>query len=172
MTKEEFYKKLDELFLVSNYRIPIPYRRRWGQRSPGNGRYADRGIVRWFSEDVIHASLYNPLINGVFTSKKLIEKIMSEDNYMTVGKLIETLKEFDPSLRVYSSVDEEGNYFNRMYFDPEIRYVPNDEESENGSEICSREEDVIESIMENEDLLEEEEAREFLEADYIKVVLV
>ena len=47
---------------------PYPYTKktRWNNRSPGNGRYPGRGIVRRFNGTNIHLFLRIPLINGAF----------------------------------------------------------------------------------------------------------
>ncbi len=62
MRKEEFYKECDQLFKQSH---PPPttskYRRRWGPRSPGSGRFEGYGIVRWFSPTTVHIAIRVPV---------------------------------------------------------------------------------------------------------------
>ena len=58
MNKEEFYAAVAVIFAVENtYETPKPYRRRWGQRLPGNGRYKGVGVIRWYSPTLIHCML-------------------------------------------------------------------------------------------------------------------
>lgn len=60
MNREEFYTAVAVLLEVENtYSPPKPYRRRWGQRSPGNGRYKGIGVVRWYGPNLIHCMLSN-----------------------------------------------------------------------------------------------------------------
>jgi hypothetical protein len=57
-TKESFYGSVADVLGVSeNYVEAMPYRRRWGQRTPGNGRFEGFGLVRWFGNNLIHVSL-------------------------------------------------------------------------------------------------------------------
>ena len=60
MNKEEFYAAVAVILEVENTYMPsMPYRRRWGQRSPGNGRYEGIGVVRWYGDNMIHCMLVN-----------------------------------------------------------------------------------------------------------------
>lgn len=69
MDKEQFYATVGALLGVHHDWTPErQYMRRWGPRTPGNGRYAGHGIVRAYSEDKIHVNLYNPEISGTFKS--------------------------------------------------------------------------------------------------------
>jgi hypothetical protein len=54
MDKREFYGAVaSKLGIEDPYVEMLPYRRRWGQRKPGNGRFPGFGLVRWFSESYI-----------------------------------------------------------------------------------------------------------------------
>jgi hypothetical protein len=58
MEKEEFYRCVYQILeLDDKYIESKPYRRRWGQREPGNGRFEGYGLIRWFSCDMIHISI-------------------------------------------------------------------------------------------------------------------
>jgi len=44
---------------------------RWYPRDPGNGRFPGFGVIRVYSENVIHVQLYHPVsISRVFASKE------------------------------------------------------------------------------------------------------
>ena len=116
LTREEFYKKLDELFSQSTYKPPKKYVRRWGQRNPGNGRYADRGIVRWFSESCVHVYLTNPNIRKTFGSASdaltEIQKKMTTYHLITFSR--DWADEFQADgFRVVTGDELED--FNRMF---------------------------------------------------------
>lgn len=67
MNREEFYAAVAVILEVENeYKTPMPYRRRWGQRNPGNGRYKGIGVVRWYNANLIHCML--PSSSKVFNS--------------------------------------------------------------------------------------------------------
>ena len=69
MNKEEFYTAVSSMLGVDDsYQEPKQYRRRWGQRTAGNGRFEGHGIVRWFGENLIHVALTAPELHGTFTS--------------------------------------------------------------------------------------------------------
>jgi len=69
MQREEFYAAVAVILNVeNNYKTPMPYRRRWGQRLPGNGRYPGIGIIRFYSENMIHIML--PSKTSTFRSSK------------------------------------------------------------------------------------------------------
>jgi len=54
MDKREFYAAVAaKLGVEDTYVELLPYRRRWGQRKLGNGRYEGYGLVRWYSENFI-----------------------------------------------------------------------------------------------------------------------
>jgi len=84
---------------------------------------------------------------------------------MKVRELIEKLHELDPELSVWTSRDEEGNGYNRVHFDPEVRYVHEDE-------IDDYEVDSLRTL---EDLHEEIEDGSIEEEDidsYVRVALI
>ena len=67
---EGFYQKCAELLGAEHTYKKFPYgkRTRWNNRSAGNGRFVGHGIIRVFSENLIHVHLNNPKICGTFNS--------------------------------------------------------------------------------------------------------
>ena len=41
---------------------------RWNNRAAGNGCFPGKGLVRMFAPNLIHISLHNPRMNGVYSS--------------------------------------------------------------------------------------------------------
>lgn len=84
MDKREFYAKCDSL-LGQTHAPPteLRYRGRWGPREPGSGRYEGYGLIRWFSEELIHVSLTAPTkVSTTMTAEqvlRLLERITSTD---------------------------------------------------------------------------------------------
>lgn len=75
MDKTEFYARCDQL-LGQSHAPPreIKYRGRWGPREPGSGRYEGHGLIRWFSEGLVHVSLTNPIkINRTMTARETLD---------------------------------------------------------------------------------------------------
>lgn len=73
MEKEEFYQLCaTALGTTHNYKyIPQNRRRtnRWGPREPGNGRFPDFGVIRWYGPSMIHVCLVYPeSVNRTFSS--------------------------------------------------------------------------------------------------------
>lgn len=69
MNAQEFYDAVAAIFNETHDYVPPPsgaLKKRWGPRTPGNGRFPGRGIVRFFSPTVIHVALRHPSINGQF----------------------------------------------------------------------------------------------------------
>ena len=65
MDKQEFYDEVGVILGIGDtYVENPPYRRRWGQRKPGNGRYEGYGIVRYFGPNVIHVAFHG--LHGTF----------------------------------------------------------------------------------------------------------
>lgn len=59
MNKEEFYAAVAvALGVEDTYEVKLPYKRRWGQRNLGNGRYEGIGVVRWFGPNCIHVAFH------------------------------------------------------------------------------------------------------------------
>jgi len=74
MTPEEFYDAVAAIFdTVHLYVIPPTpgAKRRWGPRTPGNGRFPGHGIVRFFSPTSIHVVLHDPILSGVFNDPEI-----------------------------------------------------------------------------------------------------
>lgn len=71
MEIEEFYKECGKLLGVDHQGQPFPYykRTRWNNRTPGQGRFPGRGIVRVFGSQV-HIALTNPPIHHICQSKE------------------------------------------------------------------------------------------------------
>jgi hypothetical protein len=62
MNKIDFYAKCDEIFKQSHGPPTTKkYCRRWGQRTPGSGRFEGYGLVRWFSPSNVHIALRHPV---------------------------------------------------------------------------------------------------------------
>lgn len=62
MDNEEFYRRCADL-LGTSYDctgLDAPYRTRWNNRRPGNGRFPGFGIIRLHGEEV-HVSLRHPI---------------------------------------------------------------------------------------------------------------
>jgi hypothetical protein len=90
---------------------------------------------------------------------------------MTVEQLIEHLKKFDPYMEVWTAIDDEGNGFNTVRYEPEERMIPEDETYY--SEEAWEYEDLLKDRMENEfGTMTESEAAESILRDYKKVVLI
>lgn len=94
MEKKEFYAKCAELFDSENLYVdsppiiqkmnrhtgemyqPMTRATRWSHREPGNGRFSNHGLIRVFSNNIIHVSLNDPSLNGTFDSfEKVLEMI-------------------------------------------------------------------------------------------------
>jgi hypothetical protein len=66
---EVFYDTVAELLETQHpFKELKLYMSRWGDRTPGNGRFPGHGLVRVFSPTVIHVALYEPKLYGAFTS--------------------------------------------------------------------------------------------------------
>lgn len=66
---EEFYHQVANLLhTIHVFKEPRRYLRRWGDRTPGNGRFPGHGIVRVFAPQDIHVALYEPVLTGTFKS--------------------------------------------------------------------------------------------------------
>jgi len=67
---EGFYQKCAELLGAEHAYQKFPYRKRtrWNNRSAGNGRFEGHGLIRAYSENLIHVHLHTPRINGTFKS--------------------------------------------------------------------------------------------------------
>jgi hypothetical protein len=70
VAEEEFYADLGEMLGTGHDYVVTPgrWKKRWGPRTPGNGRFSGHGIVRCFGETV-HVALYKPHIHGIYGSK-------------------------------------------------------------------------------------------------------
>lgn len=67
MTREEFWMLCDSITGIETQKPTKPFRRsRWNNRQPGAGRYPDVGLIRYFSENLIHISTKTG--NHVFNS--------------------------------------------------------------------------------------------------------
>ena len=83
MNNEDFYIKCGELLQSNTVYAPFPYyrRTRWNNRVAGSGRYEGKGVIRVFSETMIHVALNEPEIRGVYNSKEaVLSLIMREIN--------------------------------------------------------------------------------------------
>ncbi len=80
MNNEDFYIKCGELLQSNTVYAPFPYyrRTRWNNRVAGSGRYVGNGVIRVFSENLIHVALKNPNLLGSFTSKDLAIAAITE----------------------------------------------------------------------------------------------
>lgn len=69
MPEEEFYNKIAELLGTQHvYVQPVTYMRRWGKRTPGNGRFPGHGVIRVHASDRIHFAFYTPAFSKTFKS--------------------------------------------------------------------------------------------------------
>ncbi len=70
--KEKFYTKVAEILDTPYEFQPLfRHRRRWGPRQPGNGRFPEFGLIRWFSSKFIHVSLTAPVnLSKTFSSEE------------------------------------------------------------------------------------------------------
>lgn len=66
---EVFYNQIADLLETTHvFKPQRRYMRRWGDRTPGNGRFPGHGIVRAFSETNIHMALHTPVVSGTYQS--------------------------------------------------------------------------------------------------------
>lgn len=73
MEKEQFYQLCAVALGTTHEYKNINYTRRrtnrWGPREPGNGRFPDFGIIRWYGPTLIQVNLVYPeSINRTFGS--------------------------------------------------------------------------------------------------------
>ena len=74
MQKKEFYEQVGVILNITiEYNEPKPYLRRWGQRTSGNGRIKDFGLIRYYSCNMIHVTTKN--INKIY---KNVEEVFEE----------------------------------------------------------------------------------------------
>ena len=96
MEKKEFYEKCAKLIGTDDLyvEVPKPAKRfnretgemyqpmtqatRWGGREPGNGRFPNHGLIRVFSDTIIHVSLKNPKLYGIFNSFEDVLKALEQ----------------------------------------------------------------------------------------------
>ena len=72
MSVEGFHQRCAELLCAEHVykKFPYKYGTRWNNRTPGNGRYVGKGMVRCFGSKV-HVSLRAPIqTNRWFNSKE------------------------------------------------------------------------------------------------------
>jgi len=68
-SEERFYRAVADIIGCADHEYrPYPFRKRtrWNTRQIGNGRFPGHGIVRRFSENMVHVSLTSPSVSGVF----------------------------------------------------------------------------------------------------------
>lgn len=70
---------------------------------------------------------------------------------------------------VWTADDEEGNGYQRVGFEPSIRYIPSDSISYGTTESCYSEEDMLDSIRDYECIYEEDFENEAAYNEAIKV---
>jgi hypothetical protein len=76
MDREEFFSAVAEVLGVSQgYVEPMPYRRRWKRSRAGNGLYEGIGIVRWYSESMVHVALEGHLSRTCASPEEALEHI-------------------------------------------------------------------------------------------------
>lgn len=68
--EQRFYETVAELLECDDhsYLVPVPKRTRWNNRHPGNGRFPNHGIVRYFGPSHILVHLTNPSVHGLYHS--------------------------------------------------------------------------------------------------------
>ena len=78
MNKHEFYEKVNIILGIETEVLDSPKkRRRWGPRTPGNGRYEGRGICFWFCSDHVSIMFHTPEITytgGYEGALKILEE--------------------------------------------------------------------------------------------------
>ena len=81
---EGFYQKCAELLSAEHAYQKFPYRKRtrWNNRSAGNGRFAGHGLIRAYSENLIHVHLHHPKINGTY--KSMQDALAAIENALTL----------------------------------------------------------------------------------------
>lgn len=68
MDNKTFYNKvgeilkLDDLYVYDEKTLGGTFRTRWNNRSAGNGRIPNYGILRFYNEQTIHLSFYYPTL--------------------------------------------------------------------------------------------------------------
>lgn len=77
---EEFYEEVATILDTQHHSNPFPYRyrTRWNNRAAGSGRFAGRGIVRCFG-DQVHIALVEPNINKICSSKQEALELLREN---------------------------------------------------------------------------------------------
>lgn len=77
---EDFYRAVAQLLDETHSYRPFPFgrRTRWNNRTAGNGRFPNRGLVRYYSPTCIHISLTSPPIQGTFSSSTAALLAISE----------------------------------------------------------------------------------------------
>jgi hypothetical protein len=66
---EMFYQNVSDLLKCDDHKYFETYEKktRWNNRNPGNGRFANHGLVRYYNSSCVHVNLYNPGIFGIFS---------------------------------------------------------------------------------------------------------
>jgi hypothetical protein len=67
---EGFYQKVADLLKCYDHVYIETYKKRtrWNNRNPGNGRFTNHGLVRYYNSTNIHVMLANPKLSGLFNS--------------------------------------------------------------------------------------------------------
>lgn len=78
--EEGFYQRCAELLGVQHTYKMYPYTRRtrWNNRTPGNGRFIDRGLIRMFSPTLIQVALTTPRINKTCKSMQEVYDLLQK----------------------------------------------------------------------------------------------
>lgn len=68
--EHEFYQNVADLLDCENQYVPNPFRKRtrWNNRLPGNGRFEEHGLARFYSPSNIHVMLHTPRINSLYSN--------------------------------------------------------------------------------------------------------
>jgi hypothetical protein len=76
MTNEQFYAECAALLGTSHEGEPFQYRyrTRWNNRTPGQGRFPGKGIIRVFGNSV-HVALTDPAISMVGTKAEVLDRL-------------------------------------------------------------------------------------------------
>ena len=83
---EDFYQAVATLLEFENhsYIRPVPKKNRWNNRHPGNGRFVNHGLVRYFGPSYIHINLHSPPVHGLFSNvEDALEAIQLGVSYET-----------------------------------------------------------------------------------------
>lgn len=78
--EEQFYENVAAIFEQTHHYKPfnLHSKKRWYNRSPGNGRYPGFGVVRYFGDNAIHIALQKPVsVNKICASQEEVLEFLN-----------------------------------------------------------------------------------------------